>query len=432
MFEFVKTFFLVIKGQGPSWSVYVSLIVGTAVSVVVFCWLLALREGFLSASQSTGRPDQIVLLSHGARNEAESFVDFEQVTVATRLPAIQRDDNGLPMASPELMALAEVSDADGVALSVMVRGVFENTDALRSHWQLVEGTPPVPGKREVMLGHRLAKLLRRVAVGDDINIRGTPWKVTGIFVSGDAYESEIWTDAPTLANALSMRGVQSVRIRLGQNFDRQDVIDSIDANTKLTLTAWLEPQFFARNTTQLSGAMLGVAVIIGSIMALAGGIAAFNGMTFLAARRSYVFGLLRSFGFKSRNIVIALLIEGTLIALLGIILGASSAYILVDDVTANVFNVQTYSQLVFEYELRGQHVLIAMVGGVDRDLAWLGRAFGAFCHRPSAAATPSQRCVMHCLRSRARAKLENNRGDEHRRSLHRRVLLGQIEPQPFV
>ncbi len=365
MFTSFKTLMVLVKGQNFSWSVYLVLIFGTAISVLVLCWLLALKAGFENAVQTTGRADQVVLLRLGANNELESFIDYKQAATASHLLPVRRYDNGRYMASMEVMALAEIPNVEGENLSVMVRGVYEGTDSLRSEYRLSEGRNFSPGNREVILGKNLARMLGNISVGSSIILRGTSWKVVGLFTTnGDAYESEIWSDAATLVNALKINGVQSIRLRLKDGLSKTDIEDAIRANRQLRLSVFDEKEFFKRNAAQLSNALINIIIVIGSIMGLAAGLASANGMAFLSEKRHYIFGLLQAFGFKNFGVVLALLLEGTAVALVGAGSGIILAYFLVDDLSANVFNMQTFSQLTFEYQLRISDIVWAIIGSL--------------------------------------------------------------------
>src|SRR5438132_14219970 len=72
-----------------------------AIVVGVFVAAMAIVGGLDSAIKDSSSPDTMILIGHGADSEANSFITLDQLDALKFLPAIQRDDTGNPLVSPE-------------------------------------------------------------------------------------------------------------------------------------------------------------------------------------------------------------------------------------------------------------------------------------------------------------------------------------------
>jgi len=61
--------------------------------------------------------------------------------------------------------------------------------------------------QELMVGAGAAQQFEGLDVGNTLRFRGSTWSVVGHFASGDAYDSELWTDLGTLQGAWDRSGV---------------------------------------------------------------------------------------------------------------------------------------------------------------------------------------------------------------------------------
>lgn len=90
------------------WGPSLVIIVGLAGVVAVFTALLAMAEGFQSTLQSTGRADIALVLRGGSSAELNSGLGREQATLIKQAPGVQPDAGGRPLASAEMMVIAEL------------------------------------------------------------------------------------------------------------------------------------------------------------------------------------------------------------------------------------------------------------------------------------------------------------------------------------
>ncbi|MFN3711233.1 MAG: ABC transporter permease [Alishewanella aestuarii] len=352
---------LLIRGQQSVAILYSVLVAGIAISVVVLCWLLALKSGFQNTVATVGHPQQLLLLKQGANNEAESFIEMGISHAMSQFSDIKRRADNSLMISPEIVALAEMTGNKGVQLTVLVRGVMVGTDDMRPAIHILQGRAVTPGSRELLIGARLAELLGQVKPGDTIELRQRPFRVAGIFsAAGSAFESELLADAAILVNALGLAGYQSVRLRVTDiNSTLPAFRQQIARQANLRLDVLPEQQFFRQNAAILSSVFWLISNSVGILMTLAAALTAASGMLFLADKRRYIIGLFRASGFSRYHIGTALLLEGSLIAAVGLLVGVLLSLLLLDGSTVHLFNLQNHSQLVFSYQLKPVDMLLA-------------------------------------------------------------------------
>lgn len=364
---------LFVRAQRAQLFVYLVLALGTALSVFVVCWLLSLRQGFIQTAGATGRADQMLVLRRGASNEVESYVDYESVMRIEKHPMVDRDAQGRALASAEIYAIAEVRSVGQSALSVSVRGLGQAGIALRPEFRIVRGRAFAPGAREVVVGSSIARVLGGVDVGSELRLRDRAWLVVGVFDSGgEVYESEVWTDVSTLANAFGQGGLQSMTVRISDPARRAAFAEAVRTDPSLNHVAMGEREYFSRNAVDFSATLSTLAWIIGAVMVLSACVASANSMLYLTQLRRYQIGVLRSIGFRSSDILRAVLAEGALLTCIGAALGWLAAWVVLDGRSVNTLNMQTLSQLAFRYSVDWHQAVVAAV------VAGLAAVLGGF------------------------------------------------------
>ncbi len=98
---------------------------------------------------------------------------------------------------------------------IAVRGTTETGFVVHPEWRIVAGRMFRSGLKEIVAGAGAAAEFEGLAVGDDVVLGGTRWKIVGHFTSnGDSHESEMLADEPTLTSELSWAAYSSVTVRL--------------------------------------------------------------------------------------------------------------------------------------------------------------------------------------------------------------------------
>ena len=352
---------------GPS----LVIVVGLAGVVAVFTALLAMAAGFQSTLEAAGRPDVALVLRGGSQAELNSGLTREQATIIKQAPGVAAGADGQPLASAEVMVIAELmKTGERLGSNITVRGVEPAAFELRPQLEILEGRRFRPGLKELIVGRGVTQQFQGAGLGKTVRMRGSDWVVVGVFRSGDANESELWADADVAQSAFNRQGFSSVRLRLADPKGLQAVKDALTADPRVNVDVQSEQAYFSgqtKNFRQTIGALAGVVTFI---MALGATFAALNTMYAAVGTRSREIATLRAIGFGGVPVVVAIMLESLVLALLGGILGAALAYLLFNNMAVSTLGAN-FTQVVFQFAVTPALVVdgliiavaIGMLGG---------------------------------------------------------------------
>ncbi len=354
------------------WGPSIVIVVGLAGVVAVFTALLAMAEGFQSMLQSTGRADIALVLRGGSSAELNSGLLREQATRIKQVAGVRQGDDGQPLASAEMIVIAELmKPGEKLGSNITVRGVERTAFALRPQVQIVEGRGFQPGLRELLVGRGVAQQFSGVRLGEILRMRGSDWTVVGVFESGDANESELWADVEVAQSTFNRRGFSSVRLQLADPAGMQAVKDALLTDPRLTVDVETEQQYYSGQTKQFRDTIGMLAGVVTLIMALGATFAALNTMYAAVGARAREIATLRAIAFGGTPVVVSVMIESLLLALAGGLIGAALAYLLFNNMAVSTLGAN-FSQVVFQFKVtpalvqRGLLIALAIgfVGGL--------------------------------------------------------------------
>src|SRR6202047_2594859 len=205
-----------IRSIPERWAPSLVIVIGLAGVVAVFTALLAMATGFESTLKATGRSDAALILRGGSDAELNSAFDRDSADLIKQEPGIAAGADGKPLASAELMVIAELIRRDDVrnGANITVRGVEPAAFALRPQLRIIAGRNFTPGLRELIVGQGVLREFQGAEIGKVVRMRGSEWTVVGEFASGDAYDSEIWTDINVARSTFGRPGSSSVLVAL--------------------------------------------------------------------------------------------------------------------------------------------------------------------------------------------------------------------------
>jgi putative ABC transport system permease protein len=349
---------------GPS----LVIIVGLAGVVAVFTALLAMAEGFQSTLQSTGRDDVALVLRGGSSAELNSGLPRDQATLIKQAPGVRTGADGQPLASAEMIVIAELMKAgETTGSNITVRGVESAAFPLRPQMKIVDGRSFQPGLRELIVGRGVTQQFEGARLGQTLRMRGSDWTVVGIFESGDANESELWADVEVAQTTFNRRGFSSVRLQLDNASAVQQVKDSLTADPRLNVDVESEQQYYSGQTKQFRQTIGMLAGVVTLIMALGATFAALNTMYAAVGTRAREIATLRAIGFGGAPVVVSVMIESLVLALAGGVIGALLAYLLFNNMAVSTLGAN-FTQVVFQFKvtplLVQRGLLIAIVIGM--------------------------------------------------------------------
>src|SRR5262249_50745024 len=133
------------------WKANLLAMLGVALVVAVFVVLVAMSAGFRLALRSTGRTDNAIVVQKGASSELVSSVSREAAGRVSVDPRVAHGAEGAPLASPEILVVANLPRAvDGELSNVVLRGVTPAAFGVRGGLHVVAGRTPTPGLYELM------------------------------------------------------------------------------------------------------------------------------------------------------------------------------------------------------------------------------------------------------------------------------------------
>jgi putative ABC transport system permease protein len=352
---------------GPS----LVIVVGLAGVVAVFTALLAMAAGFQSTLQATGRSDVAIVLRGGSQAELNSGLSRDQGTIIKQAPGIRSGEDGEPLASAEMVVIAElVRTGEKTGANITVRGVEPRAFALRPQLRIVDGRLFQPGLRELIVGRGVVQQFQGAGIGETLRMRGSVWTVVGVFESGDANESELWADVEVAQSTFNRQGYSAVRLALDDPDGLAALREHLLADPRVNVDVESEQRYYSGQTEQFRRTIGILAGVVTSIMALGAMFAALNTMYAAVGTRAREIATLRAIGFGGTPVVISVMIESLLLALAGGVIGALLAYVLFNNMAVSTLSAN-FTQIVFQFSVTPALVrngvfialVIGMIGG---------------------------------------------------------------------
>ncbi|WP_255511753.1 ABC transporter permease [Mitsuaria sp. TWR114] len=236
-----------------------------------------------------------------------------------------------------------------------MRGLGDEAFAVRPQVKIISGRKFQPGLKELIVGQGAARQFEGLEPGKQLRLGSQMWTVTGVFASGDSMESELWADAPVVAETYR-RGASrnSVTVKLTDAADFKDFKAALEANPQLKVDATTTLAFFAKQSEQMTKILRIIGIVVGSIMAVGAVFGALNTMFAAVATRAREIATLRAIGFPGLPVVVAVMLETMLLAALGGLIGGGIAYLLFNGHAASTMAAGSVGKLSFELRVSGQ------------------------------------------------------------------------------
>ena len=349
-------------------------VVGIGGVVAVLVSLLSMGEGFRAALDLSGREDVVVVLRGGSPDELSSAFNREAVNVVSSAPGIARDGRGA-VASPEFYTIVDLPmRSTGTAANVPFRGVTDRAAEVRRGFRIVAGRMFEPGKDEVIVGRGAFAQFGNVDLGRKVTWGSHVWHVVGVFEAGGSVsESEVWTDLSVL-QGVYRRGnsVQVVRAQLTSPAAIASLKRAVEGDPRINVTVRSEREFYAEQSRILVTLIRYVGTTIALLMGVGAVFAALNTMYSAVSSRTRESATLRARGFGAAPVVVSVLLEATVLGLLGGIVGGALVYFGLNGYQASTLNWASFSQVTFAFTVTpallvtglGYSLILGLVGGL--------------------------------------------------------------------
>jgi putative ABC transport system permease protein len=334
---------------GPS----IVAIVGIAGVVVVFVSVLSIAVGFRAALVGAGSPGQAIVMRNGSESEMTSGLTGPETDIIKQAPGIARESGKLMAASEMYVVIDLDKRSTGTPANVPIRGIEPASFDLRPDLHVIQGRAIQFGTNEAVVGRAAAREFSGIDLGSEYVSKQLSLKIVGIFESkGSVAESEIWCDARTLQGAYRRgNSYQSVIAKLDSPAAFQPFKDWLTTNPQLNVTTRLESDYYAEQTTVMTGLINGVGYVIAVLMGVAAVFGAILTMYTAVATRTREIATLRALGFNAWSIVVSVLGESLSLAAIGGISGGLLAYVAFNGYETATMNFQTFSQVAFAFSV---------------------------------------------------------------------------------
>jgi len=333
------------------WGASSVIIVGIAGVVGVLVAMLAMGEGFSATLKQTGSEDTAIILRGGSQAETNSVITRDQVPLISTLAGLRKDAQGRAIISPELSQVVNLPTASsGEDANAQFRGVSDAAWAIRPKVKIIEGRRFEAGVRELIVGQGAKNQYRGLEVGKTLALGNQDWTVVGVFASGDAHDSELWTDIETLSSAYNRRAYQSVTVGVEGNAGYKQLTDALANDPRLKLDALTTRDYYTKQSTGIATLIKVLGTVIGTIMAIGAVFGALNTMYAAVAGRAREIATMRAIGFRGTPVVMAVMLETMLLALLGGVLGGFIAWAIFNGYSVATLG-SNFSQVVFQFKV---------------------------------------------------------------------------------
>jgi putative ABC transport system permease protein len=339
-------------------------VLGIALVVAVFLCVMSLGEGLTRVFTSSGSDKNVLVLRQNSQSELQSGVSRDQVPLILTLAGIEKDTDGKPLASPELVIVLNLEKLDGGSSNVTIRGVGEKGLKLRPQMKLVAGRMFTPGRSEVLVSRSVSKRFKECDIGDVIKFGAYRWTVVGQFdAEGTAPDSEVWTDVEGMITEFKRGGYSAVLARTPDRASRDQFIAALAGDARLALEGKVERTYY-EDQTSTAAPIKFLGMFVGVVMAIGACFGAMNTMYAAVSARTREIATLRALGFSRSAVMVSFVIESVVLALLGGIagcaLGALFVKLALSGVTGTT-NFATFSEVVFAFRLTPALMLTGIV-----------------------------------------------------------------------
>ncbi len=324
---------------------------GIGLTVAVLAADMALVEGLRRAFRATGDPLNVLILRKAGTSELTSAVTREQFQNIKFVPGIARNAQNEPLASLEMITVLSLrgpSKPDGS--NINLRGILPVGFGMREV-KITAGRWFNAGQREVVVGKSVAAKFPDAGLGKQMKFGRGSWTVVGVMDGGQsALNSEVWGDLNQVSSDFNRPdGLSSVLVRAADSAGVPALINSVNDDRKLNMTARTEKEYYESQTIAAAPIeFLGIFVSI--IMAVGSSFAAMNTMYAAVARRAREIGTLRVLGFSRGSILVSFFLESVLLAGIGGLIGILLVLPL-NNITTSVGNFITFSETSFNFRV---------------------------------------------------------------------------------
>ncbi|MDX2410382.1 MAG: ABC transporter permease [Woeseiaceae bacterium] len=326
-------------------------VIGVAAVVLVFAAVLSMAKGFERTMISAGSEDTAIIMRNGSTSELNSGFSNAQTLIIADAPGVLKDGDTTVM-SAELYVVVDVKKkSSNTDANVPFRGVQSAAFDVRKSMSIVEGRMFEAGKNEIIVGRSAQQEFVGLDTGSTIRFGQTEWDIVGAFEAGGSVsESELWTDVRVLQGAYRRgNSFQSVRVKLQSRDSIEGLEAALEADPRINADVVTEKEYYSGQAAPLSQFIKLIGYPLTILMAIGAVFGALNSMYSSVSARGKEIATLRALGFSPISILFSTMIESTVLALVGGVLGGAIAYLAFNGFQVSTLNSASFSQVVFDF-----------------------------------------------------------------------------------
>ena len=321
------------------WPVTLLTAVAFLLVVGMLTVMLAFVSGMYQLTEGSGHPENVMVLSDGATDEAFSNLpgSFSVLSLPKDFQSMVEREGNTFWAVGEVYIIVnhEVKDPKPGGRKrrfVQMRGIDDPVMAAKIHEiELQSGRWFSRGKKEVVLGHGMAKVFgedlgkEAVEPGEEIQIGPVTWKVVGIMSpASSAFGSEVWAgDSHIRENFGRQNSYSSYVARLKDpKLARAAAALLKKERTQQAFQAMPETEYYEKMSQTNQQFMVAI-IFVAIVMAVGGVLGVMNTMYAAISQRTQDIGVMRLLGFSRWQILMSFLLESLVIAFIGGVLGCA-------------------------------------------------------------------------------------------------------------
>jgi putative ABC transport system permease protein len=340
---------------------------GVGLVVFVLAAALMLGTGITKTMVGAGRSDNAIVLRKGSDTEMASSLEVNTLGLIGAAPGVKRLPDGTTALSGEVVIVIaqDKLGTDGQVANVLVRGVPPAALQVRPEVKVIAGRPPRPGTDEVMIGRSLRGKYTGMELEQSFDLKkNRPVKVVGVFeAGGSSFESEVWADVDTARSSFGRDGlVSSVTVRLDSASKFDAFKATMESDKRLGLEALTETGYYEKQSKATSMFITITGIIIVVFFSFGAIIGAVITMQAAVSQRQREIGTLRALGFSRFAILISFLLESTVLALAGGVLGIIGA-LCMSFVKLSMMNFATWQEVTFSFDPNPAVLVISLFFG---------------------------------------------------------------------
>lgn len=326
-------------------------VIGVAAVVLVFAAVLSMAKGFERTMVSAGSDDTAIIMRSGSTSELNSGISNDQALIIANAPGVLKDGDSA-VVSAELYVVVDVKKkTTNTDANVPFRGIQSGAFEVRNNVAMVDGRMFETGKNEIIVGRAAQQEFAGLDTGSTIRFGQTEWQIVGAFeAQGSVSESELWTDVRVLQNAYRRgNSFQSVRVKLQSSESLPELEAALEADPRIDPDVMSERQYYSGQAEPLSRFIKLIGYPLTILMSIGAVFGALNSMYSSVSVRGKEIATLRALGFGPISILFSTMIESTLLALVGGIVGGAIAYLAFNGFQVSTLNGASFSQVVFDF-----------------------------------------------------------------------------------